>query len=466
MIHTVFIDLDKEVARAATTGTGLPAVSLKLRTEQTIAFAFMTDGVVAAVSGWTSGKCVLKETRKSAVLLLDSTLDTSGSGTTTRYKAVWTASTLDGPADGALDKFMGETVEPKSCWAEVEWVDASGTHSVAFPISLVPTFNSDEDEAPDPAASASWDWLKARLAAGSNVTLTTNNTLKTITIAASGGGTWGSITGVPAPLTIYAGIDPSSHVQSFLGAANYAAMRSQLSLVPGTDVQIQSTALNTLTGFGSPYQSGVPGWNGATFSDLSASALRTRAALENVENTAISTWAGSVNLTTVGTVGTGTWNATAIALGKIAQGGAATNQVMSWNGTTWAAAGSITDMVNQVTSPAAMSVGYLGVPQNSKSANYTLVLADSGEHLYHPTADTTARTWTIPANDSVAYPIGTALTFVNDTGAGVITIAIDSDTMILAGAGTTGSRTLAANGMATAVKVTSTRWMISGAGLT
>ena len=110
--------------------------------------------------------------------------------------------------------------------------------------------------------------------------------------------------------------------------------------------------------------------------------------------------------------------------------------------------------------------GYLGVPQNSQSAAYTATLADSGCHLYHPSADTTARIWTIPSNASVAFPIGTALTFINDTSAGVITIAINTDTLVLAGAGTTGSRTLAANGMATAIKTTSTRWMISGSGLT
>jgi hypothetical protein len=66
----------------------------------------------------------------------------------------------------------------------------------------------------------------------------------------------------------------------------------------------------------------------------------------------------------------------------------------------------------------------------------------------------------------VAFPIGTAVTFINQNGAGVITIAITSDTMRLAGAGTTGNRTLAANGIATAIKVTSTEWIISGTGLT
>jgi hypothetical protein len=106
------------------------------------------------------------------------------------------------------------------------------------------------------------------------------------------------------------------------------------------------------------------------------------------------------------------------------------------------------------------------IRQNSQSTAYTTVLADAGKHLLHPSADTTARTFTIAANSSVAYAIGTALTFVNQNAAGVLTIAIASDTMRLAGAGTTGSRTLAANGMATALKLASTEWIISGTGLT
>lgn len=105
------------------------------------------------------------------------------------------------------------------------------------------------------------------------------------------------------------------------------------------------------------------------------------------------------------------------------------------------------------------------IPQVSQSAAYTLVLSDQNKHILHPSADTTARIFTIPANASVAFPIGTAVTFVNQNGAGVITIAITTDTMRLAGAGTTGSRTLAANGVATALKITSTEWIISGTGL-
>jgi hypothetical protein len=125
-----------------------------------------------------------------------------------------------------------------------------------------------------------------------------------------------------------------------------------------------------------------------------------------------------------------------------------------------------TDAVNSISTPTTTTVGYLGIPQNSQSTAYTLVLTDAGKHLLHPSADTTARTFTIPANSSVAFPIGTAVTFINQNAGGVITIAITTDTMRLAGAGTTGSRTLAANGIATAIKVTSTEWIINGVNLT
>lgn len=111
------------------------------------------------------------------------------------------------------------------------------------------------------------------------------------------------------------------------------------------------------------------------------------------------------------------------------------------------------------------TLGFRNIPQNSQSAAYTLVLSDAGKHIFHPSSDNNARTFTIPANSSVAYPIGTAITFINMSAASV-TIAITSDTMYLSSAGTTGSRTLAQYGSATAVKITSTNWIISGSGLT
>jgi len=111
------------------------------------------------------------------------------------------------------------------------------------------------------------------------------------------------------------------------------------------------------------------------------------------------------------------------------------------------------------------AVGFRTIPFNSQSAAYTTVLADSGKVIFHPSTDANARTFTIPANGTVAYPIGTAITFINMTSQ-VVTIAITTDTMYLSSAGTTGSRSLAQYGSATAIKMTSTTWLISGSGLT
>ncbi len=112
-----------------------------------------------------------------------------------------------------------------------------------------------------------------------------------------------------------------------------------------------------------------------------------------------------------------------------------------------------------------LDVGQLGVIlQNSQSAAYTTVASDRGKHIIHPSTDNNTRTFTIDSNANVPYPVGTMITFVNEINS--ITIAITSDTMTLMGLGSTGSRTLAANGIATALKVGTTKWVISGTGLT
>jgi hypothetical protein len=110
------------------------------------------------------------------------------------------------------------------------------------------------------------------------------------------------------------------------------------------------------------------------------------------------------------------------------------------------------------------AVGFRNVPQNAQTGNYTLVLADSGKHIFHASG-AGAATYTIPANSSVAYAIGTAITFINLSTTS-ISIEITTDTMYLSSAGTTGNRTLAQYGSATAIKITSTNWIISGSGLT
>lgn len=107
-------------------------------------------------------------------------------------------------------------------------------------------------------------------------------------------------------------------------------------------------------------------------------------------------------------------------------------------------------------------VGFKGIPGNGQTGNYTLVLTDTSKSVERGSGG--AATWTIPANSSVAFPLGTVVSFLNMSATSV-SIAITTDTMYLAGAGTTGTRTLAQYGVATARKFGSTEWIISGTGL-
>jgi len=105
-------------------------------------------------------------------------------------------------------------------------------------------------------------------------------------------------------------------------------------------------------------------------------------------------------------------------------------------------------------------VGWRDIPQNSQSSSYTLALSDRGKHISITTGGVT-----IPANGTVAFPVGSAVTIYNNSGSNQ-TISITTDTLRLAGSATTGSRTLAQYGVATVLKVASTTWVISGAGVT
>jgi len=106
------------------------------------------------------------------------------------------------------------------------------------------------------------------------------------------------------------------------------------------------------------------------------------------------------------------------------------------------------------------SVGYIGLPQNSQSSLYTLTLADQGAQIY---ISATANV-TIPANSVIPFPIGTTINIITSPTS-TSNVLINSDTLYLAGIGSTGTRTLSTYAMATLVKVTSTSWYIGGTGV-
>jgi len=106
------------------------------------------------------------------------------------------------------------------------------------------------------------------------------------------------------------------------------------------------------------------------------------------------------------------------------------------------------------------------VQQNVQATTtYTLVSADIGRHILHPTSATAAATIIIPSSASVFFPLGAAITIINQVSAGTVTLSITSDTLVFANDGTTGNRTLAAPALATIIKVDTGQWMISGAGV-
>jgi hypothetical protein len=162
-------------------------------------------------------------------------------------------------------------------------------------------------------------------------------------------------------------------------------------------------------------------------------------------------------------------NGTGALGGNLVAPGTAGNFLTS-NGTTWTSAafssfsGTATLASGSTISDGttAFNIGYLNVPQNAQSSNYTLALTDTGKHIY--STNSGAQTITIPANASVAFPKGAALTIVNN-GTTAITVSASAVTLYQAGTTNTGNRTLATKGVATLLKVDTDTWFISGSGV-
>lgn len=123
-----------------------------------------------------------------------------------------------------------------------------------------------------------------------------------------------------------------------------------------------------------------------------------------------------------------------------------------------------TDATVMTLPPVNASIGYLNVPSNPQAANYTTVIGDSGYSIDHLAADTNARTYTI--DDTLAYAVGTCISFSNMTAAVVSIVCTTTTNLYLGGTGTTGTRSLARYSQATARKQATGVWIISGNGLT
>lgn len=124
-----------------------------------------------------------------------------------------------------------------------------------------------------------------------NTTGTASNVTGTVAIANGG-------TGQTTKTSAFDALAPSTT----LGDTIYYDGADNVRLAGNT-----TTTKQFLSQTGTGTVSAAPSWSTVTKSDVG---------LANVENTALSTWAGSTNLTTLGTIATGTWNANTIGVTK------------------------------------------------------------------------------------------------------------------------------------------------------
>jgi hypothetical protein len=109
-----------------------------------------------------------------------------------------------------------------------------------------------------------------------------------------------------------------------------------------------------------------------------ASEVKTDLSLDNVENTALSTWAGSTNITTLGTIATGTWEGTTVALDQGGTGmtSIAKGSVLVANAAnTLSAASGVTDGHVLTYTSATDTVGWGAVPSSGDPAGTAVAMA-------------------------------------------------------------------------------------------
>lgn len=103
-------------------------------------------------------------------------------------------------------------------------------------------------------------------------------------------------------------------------------------------------------------------------------------------------------------------------------------------------------------------------PPIVKNATANLLLAEGGSCVLKN--NTTAYTWTVAPQATVAHPDGTIITLKNKGASGNVTIAQGAGvTLTFAGDGATGNRTLLPGGQATLHKDGTNSWTIVGVGI-
>jgi hypothetical protein len=273
-------------------------------------------------------------------------------------------------------------------------------------------------------------------------------------------------------IALTGGTNTANHYVQTIQSGTAAGFSSGLYIGAGTNASdyalqiynaVNSESLFSVNGNGNSVF-GAPG-SGSTVTINAQAGGQFLAASDGTNSLTMTFASGELNI--------GTANAATLAL--VTAGNVALSITSARNISTTAPTGGVSLTVHGVSgthsaqiadaAAALFNAGFLEVPVNQQSSSYTAVLADSGKALCY--SGGVASAYTIPANASVAYPIGATLTFINDCSAAAnMTIAINSDTLVWTPSGSTGPRTLAQYGRAVAHKIGATRWYISGSGLT
>ena len=106
--------------------------------------------------------------------------------------------------------------------------------------------------------------------------------------------------------------DITAFARTILDDANEATFKATVNLEIGTDVQAYDAGLTSLAGLTYVSDSFIKVTATDTYAVRTLAETKTDLSLNNVENTALSTWGGSANIATVGTITNGTWNAGAV----------------------------------------------------------------------------------------------------------------------------------------------------------
>jgi hypothetical protein len=158
--------------------------------------------------------------------------------------------------------------------------------------------------------------------------------------------------------------------------------------------------------------------------ELTSTTVKTMLSLDLVENTALSTWSGSTNLTTLGTIATGTWNATVVG---VAYGGTGKTSVTAYapivGGTT--STGALQSTTSGSTGQILQSAGSTSIPTwstptypSSSGTARKILVSDGTNNVY------STETWAVPGTSGhILQSDGTNWTSATPTGTGTPVLA-------------------------------------------